>query len=87
MNPKPNGVLQVSEKAVGADDRFSGFEVIDCTELARRWKVPASWIRARSNPARTPAEARIPCVRLGRYVRYEWGSPQLEAWFAKQRTK
>jgi len=35
--------------------------------------------------SRTRKEDRIPCVRLGRYVRFEWGSAQLEAWLAKQR--
>lgn len=59
-------------------------EWIDSVELANRWKVPESWIRNHTR-ARTPKGERIPCVRLGRYVRFEWGSRQLAEWLAKQR--
>jgi hypothetical protein len=64
--------------------RNVGLEVIDATELAKRWRVPVSWIQNRTR-ARTPIDQRIPCVRLGRYVRFEWGSPELSEWFAAQR--
>jgi len=59
-------------------------ELIDSAELATRWRVPESWIRNRSR-ARTPREERIPCLRLGRYVRFEWGSVPLSEWLAKKR--
>ncbi len=59
-------------------------EIIDSAELAARLRVPKSWIRNHTR-ARTPKEERIPCIRLGRYVRFEWGSPQLAEWLAKQR--
>ena len=61
-----------------------GPEVIDSAELAARWRVPESWIRNRTR-ARTPRDERIPCIRLGRYVRFEWGSPQLAGWLEKKR--
>jgi hypothetical protein len=54
-------------------------ELIDSAELAIRWRIPESWIRNRTR-ARTPKEERIPCIRLGRYVRFEWGSVRLAAW-------
>ena len=63
---------------------FGRPELIDSAELAARWRVPESWIRNHTRN-RTPKEERIPCVRLGRYVRFEWGSPRLEAWLARQR--
>jgi len=59
-------------------------ELIDSAELANRWKVPESWIRNHTR-ARTPRDERIPCIRLGRYVRFEWGSPLLTEWLAKKR--
>ena len=62
-----------------------GHEMIDSAELAARWQVPESWIRNRTR-ARTPKEERIPCVRFGRYVRFEWDSPQLAEWLAKKRS-
>jgi hypothetical protein len=63
---------------------WNGFELVDSGELSKRLKVPESWIRSRTR-GRTPKAERIPCVRLGRYVRFEWGSPRLEAWLARQR--
>jgi excisionase family DNA binding protein len=40
--------------------------LLDAGEVAERLHVPASWVReeARAN--------RLPCVRLGRYVRFSW---------------
>lgn len=60
--------------------------VIDSTELAQRWQVPESWIRNHTRE-RTPKAERIPCLRFGRYVRFEWGSTELEGWLSKQRTQ
>lgn len=62
----------------------NGYELMDSAELAARLCLPESWIRNRTR-VRTPKEERIPCVRFGRYVRFEWGSPQLAEWIAKQR--
>lgn len=59
------------------------FELIDSGELAARWRVPESWIRSRTR-ARTPVHERIPCVRPGRYVRFQWGSPRLSEWLASK---
>jgi hypothetical protein len=58
---------------------YAQSELIDSAELAARLRVPESWIRNRTR-ARTPKEERIPCLRLGRYVRFEWGSPRLRNW-------
>lgn len=66
---------------VGIEQRLS--EVIDANELARRWNLPASWVREQT---RTRAGDPLPCIRFGRYVRFEWGSPQLAAWFERRRT-
>jgi len=60
------------------------FEVLDASELAKRWHVPESWVREQT---RNRAADPLPCVRLGRYVRFEWDSPKLVAWWAKRRTQ
>ena len=60
------------------------YEVLDTAELAKRWHVPESWIREQT---RGRAADHLPCVRLGRYVRFEWDSPRLVAWWAKRRTQ
>lgn len=59
-------------------------EIVDAPELAKRWKVPESWIRSHSRE-RCPKDQRVPCVRFGRYLRYEWGSAALEAWLMRHR--
>ena len=58
-------------------------EIIDAKALASRWRVPVSWIREYTRPDRT--DDPIPNVRLGKYVRFEWGSPPLERWFSRRR--
>jgi hypothetical protein len=59
------------------------YEVVDGRELAQRWKVPPPWIRRHcSRDAKDP----IPSIVLGRYRRFEWGSPVLTAWWDRRRT-
>jgi hypothetical protein len=59
------------------------FETIDAAQLATRWNVPQSWVVHQSQPGYT--EDPIPHVKLGRYVRFEWGSPPLAEWWARRR--
>ena len=60
------------------------FEVLTADELAGRWRVPESWIREQTR-SRCPDP--IPHVRLGRYVRFSWGSPELDSWWARRQSK
>jgi hypothetical protein len=53
------------------------FEFIDCPELAARWKLPVSWIREQ---VRSRSTDPLPHIRFGKYVRFRWGSPELEEW-------
>jgi hypothetical protein len=53
------------------------YQFIDSRELAARWAVPETWIRER---VRTRSEDPLPHVRFGKYVRFRWGSPELEGW-------
>ena len=78
MTPETADVPKMSQ--AGGIDRL---ELIDSAELAARWRVPESWVRNHTRE-RTPKEDRIPCIRLGRYVRFEWGSPRLTEWLAKR---
>ena len=87
------GVLEVLEKAamehmLKIEDGARTYEVaeiIDARELARRWHVPPSWGREYTRPDRT--DDPIPHVRLGKYIRFEWGSSRLEEWFARRRAE
>jgi hypothetical protein len=53
------------------------YEFIDCRELARRWAVPETWVREQ---VRSRTADPLPHVRLGKYVRFRWGSPEMEGW-------
>ena len=56
------------------------YEIIDSVELARRWVLPTSWVREH---VRSRVTDPIPHIRFGRYVRFRWGSPELEGWLAE----
>ena len=58
--------------------------IIDSNELARRWNLPATWIREQT---RSRALDPIPHLRMGRYVRFEYGSPDLAKWLERRRSK
>jgi hypothetical protein len=60
------------------------FEVLTAEELAERWRVPESWVREQTRSRCTDP---IPHVRLGRYVRFSWGSPELNSWWARRLSK
>ena len=57
------------------------FEFIDSRELAKRWRVPESWVR---DYVRTRTDDPVPHVNFGKYVRFLWGSPELEDWVARR---
>lgn len=78
MATKPADVPFVSRN----DEK--GVELIDSSELASRLRVPESWVRNRTR-GRTPTVEKIPCIRLGKYVRFAWRSPELQDWIGKQR--
>jgi hypothetical protein len=53
------------------------YEFLDSKELAARWGLPESWVREQ---VRSRSADPIPHVRFGKYVRFRWGSPELEDW-------
>jgi len=61
---------------------MADYEMLDAAGLAAKLNVPETWVRENS---RRRATDPLPCVRLGRYVRYEYLSPELASWIAKRR--
>jgi len=59
-------------------------EFIDSVELARRWSVPVSWGR---DQVRSRAPDPLPHINFGKYVRFLWGSSDLEDWVARRIVK
>jgi hypothetical protein len=78
MNPKSTDVRDMSDSGSFAP----AVEIIDAPELAKRLRVPVSWVRQRATSPRFKQEQRIPHVRLGRYIRFLWGSAELKTWLA-----
>jgi hypothetical protein len=83
---KPGGQISTAQDGNGArkpTDKAEArsYEFIDCRELARRWDVPVSWIR---DQVRRRAEDPLPHVNLGKYVRFLWDSPELQAWIDRR---
>jgi hypothetical protein len=74
--------LTAETSMITRQQRSQGYEVIDAIELAKRWKLPESWIREQT---RARVGDPLPCIRFGRYVRFEWGSPKLVAWYERRR--
>ena len=60
------------------------YSILDTDGLAEKLTVKACWIRNHVQPTHPDP---IPHLRLGRYVRFEWGSPQLQKWLERQRSK
>ena len=56
-------------------------EAIDCKELGVRLNVPESWVREQ---VRSRSGDPLPHLRLGKYVRFLWGSPELDAWIQRR---
>jgi hypothetical protein len=67
-------------KAAG-DGSWRQHESIDCKELGVRLNVPESWIRERVRPR---SDDPLPHLRLGKYVRFLWGSTELDAWIERR---
>jgi hypothetical protein len=53
------------------------YEFIDSKTLAGRWCLPESWVREQ---VRSRSTDPLPHTRFGKYVRFRWGSPELEGW-------
>src|ERR1017187_2875010 len=58
-------------------DPCQPYEFLDSKELALRWNLPESWIREQ---VRSRSADPLPHTRFGKYVRFRWRSPELEAW-------
>lgn len=71
-------VAQLGHKATGSDGPY--YEVLTAEQLAERWQLPTSWIREQTR-SRCPDP--IPHTRLGRYVRFSFGSPALNDWWQR----
>jgi len=77
-------MVQINSNSVSPTTAVNhpSIEIIDSKELALRLRVPESWVRDR---VRARSDDRLPYVKIGRYVRFEWGSQDLVEWWARHR--
>jgi hypothetical protein len=55
----------------------ANYEYLNSAQFAERLNISESWVR---DQVRTRADEPIPHVRFGKYVRFRFGSPELEIW-------
>jgi hypothetical protein len=67
----------LAERPVANSEAAKTYEFVDSRGLALRWNLPESWIR---DQVRARSADPLPHIRFGKYVRFRWGSPELEAW-------
>jgi hypothetical protein len=72
-----NTTLAIAELGAMAQEPRHQYEFIDSKELALRWNLPESWVREQ---VRSRSKDTLPHVRFGKYVRFRWGSTELEGW-------
>jgi hypothetical protein len=68
---------------LGSKSTGERFELLTAEELAERLRVPASWVREQTRSRALEGDP-LPHLRLGRYIRFRWGSPELEAWLRRR---
>jgi hypothetical protein len=68
---------ELLDNATEIPDSRQPYEFLDSKELAVRWNLPESWIREQ---VRSRIVDPVPHIRFGKYVRFRWGSPELEDW-------
>ena len=77
------GGFKMRGEQLGSKSAGEQFELLTAEELAERLRVPASWVREQTRSRALEGDP-LPHLRLGRYVRFRWGSQELEAWLRRR---
>jgi hypothetical protein len=78
---EPSSTTELANLPAAQAQGVWGYQYLDSKELGRRLALPESWIR---DQVRSRAEDPLPFVPFGKYVRFAWGSPELEAWIRRR---
>lgn len=73
-----------SEHRAASESHQVFYENIDSRELAKRLSLSLTWVQ---NHTRRACADMIPHVKLGAKVLFEWGSPDLYAWWDSHRKR
>jgi hypothetical protein len=63
-----------------AHNSLTQYEMIDGPTLALRWHVSFNWVRKQTASPEDP----LPHIKMGRYVRFLWDSPELNLWLSRR---
>jgi hypothetical protein len=73
--------MPAKSSEVAAQQIPQHFEILDPEQLAERLTLPPSWVK---DGTRSRASDPIPHLKLGKYVRFRWNSPELNAWIERR---
>jgi hypothetical protein len=68
-------------RLIPTPDEVGGKTLIDSEVLAGRLNVPVSWVREQ---VRCRAMDPLPHFRMGKYVRFDWNSIELQNWISRR---
>ena len=68
---RPDMTDRVKKNFLHISVRLKPEDILTPEEVAARLKVPPSWVYEKT---RTRCRNPIPCLRLGRYVRFDWNA-------------
>lgn len=71
---------QPTESAQGVYAVFQ-YDSLNCAQLGAKLNMPETWVREH---VRERVADPIPHLKLGKYVRFAWGSPELAAWLERR---
>jgi len=72
--------IMKTSAALTTTQPLTQFEMIDGPTLAQRWQMKSTWVRKQTASPDDP----LPHVKLGRYVRFLWNSPELNGWLERR---
>lgn len=83
MNAKPKHAEKITTLITDQTSAPASGVLLTPAELAARLAVGESWVREKTRErARLRDRDPLPCVRLGKYVRFSWTA--VEAWLQRQ---
>jgi excisionase family DNA binding protein len=74
---KAEGVMDIQTATVSGTSPGSSSRLLTAGEVAQRLNVKISWVKEHTR-TRCPKEQRIPCIRLGRMVRFN--EREIDCW-------
>ena len=78
-------IAEVRKMGEGTQQRLPSAGVprlVDLKALAELWSMPLTWLQ---DQCRSRAIDKLPCIRLGGYVRVDLNDPALAAWLGRRR--